>query len=296
MGLTVLFVFQEIGSPFELRKQRLDTERSIQLVRIKQGVETFYRLKKTLPNTLDEIFSLPENSLYSKINDPETNKPYEYTRVDDLTYRICAEFSTDFTSTNTTDSRDTLPQFVPVHSEQRQMLPSHPRGHYCYTIINHPQIYIPNTVGTQQSYITTTNTFADEHVKNVTTDAKNIQNYNFPYSMFNTTDEWGLINFTSEPVHLTVTFKEPVKISSITNRFSVCTSGPCYEWEATGKTSNGNELTVVSKTNETYRADPLYLESKKKSQTSELLTSITFTVKRLYTDQFVHWRKLSFEY
>ena len=80
-----------MGSPFTLRMKRFDERRVNDLQNIQYQIVNFYQRKGVLPNSLDELkdpiagFNIPL--------DPDTIRPYDYEKISDLSFKICADFS-----------------------------------------------------------------------------------------------------------------------------------------------------------------------------------------------------------
>ncbi|HBU28020.1 TPA: hypothetical protein DEB00_02785 [Candidatus Uhrbacteria bacterium] len=77
-----------MDSPADQRLRKLDDQRVNDLWTVQSGVENYWYQKTMLPESLTEVsesFVLPV--------DPETGAAYEYTRLTDQTYELCATFS-----------------------------------------------------------------------------------------------------------------------------------------------------------------------------------------------------------
>lgn len=91
--LALIGGFMLTGSPAHQRDLRLDERRVQNLASLSSYIELYANNHIRLPESLDEISSEPGFNL--DIKDPQTDKPYEYQRLDSLRYQLCAEFATD---------------------------------------------------------------------------------------------------------------------------------------------------------------------------------------------------------
>lgn len=109
--------FGVLGSPARQRRISLDAERIQDLNTIASQLQFQAQEPDKAKSNLPE--QLPENLKLSR--DPVTGEPYEYRRIDESTYKLCATF--------TTDSRE--------HAEGSSWFDAqwqHPEGRYCFEI------------------------------------------------------------------------------------------------------------------------------------------------------------------
>lgn len=96
--LAIVLGFFAGGSPKNERLRKFDLERVANLQEISRGISSYARDNNRLPKDFDEIL---DNALYafylSNVNDPETQKQYEYRIISFTEYELCAEFSTSST-------------------------------------------------------------------------------------------------------------------------------------------------------------------------------------------------------
>jgi len=85
--------FMIIGPPSEQRNIRLDEERVQDLSSIQYAVVDYYSENKELPASLDILED--QGRVYEGIKDPETGAVYTYTITGDMTFELCATFSTE---------------------------------------------------------------------------------------------------------------------------------------------------------------------------------------------------------
>lgn len=112
--------FWLLGSPGQQRLISLDNKRLEDLSGIASALSGQYTAggsseAKPLPEKLPETLPAPSN-----LKDPESNQPYEYRRLSDSTYELCANFATD---SSEQDDSSWLAQSWP-----------HPAGRHCFKI------------------------------------------------------------------------------------------------------------------------------------------------------------------
>jgi hypothetical protein len=91
--LTIGVGFLVIGSPWQARAYRYDTERINHLQSIQAEIINYWRSKETLPKQLSDL----NNSLsafYLPL-DPKTNFAYEYRALGALSFELCATFAAE---------------------------------------------------------------------------------------------------------------------------------------------------------------------------------------------------------
>lgn len=82
--------FFVVGSPMKQRAIRLDQQKLEELRNLRYPIEQYWAAKNSLPETLEDIRSLTSAEM---MVDPENGKQYEYRRVADLRYELCADFN-----------------------------------------------------------------------------------------------------------------------------------------------------------------------------------------------------------
>ncbi|HZE87697.1 MAG TPA: hypothetical protein VE090_05865 [Methylomirabilota bacterium] len=97
--LTVLagvYGFMIIPSPALQRERLLDHKRVTDLGQIQYTIDDYYHKANQLPQTLEALStnSYAPSTPLTKI-DPQTSKPYEYQITNQLSYKLCATFTTD---------------------------------------------------------------------------------------------------------------------------------------------------------------------------------------------------------
>ena len=83
--------FLVAGSPMKQRDVRMDERRVSDLQNIQGQIIEYWRYKDILPATTDDL----KNSISGFVApmDPETGKPYEYTVLEPLKFKLCTTFS-----------------------------------------------------------------------------------------------------------------------------------------------------------------------------------------------------------
>jgi hypothetical protein len=87
--------FFAVGSPQEARRRQLDRKRVEDLQGIASDLTSYATRDstRTLPASLSPIDSLAEPG-HPRV-DPGTKAPYEYRRIDDMHYELCATFESE---------------------------------------------------------------------------------------------------------------------------------------------------------------------------------------------------------
>ena len=88
----VVLAFLAIGTPAHNRDMELDKQRTVGLDDMAAAIRTRYRGSGHLPERLSADFG-PHADPGNAFVDPQTGKPYDYQRIDDDRFRLCAIFS-----------------------------------------------------------------------------------------------------------------------------------------------------------------------------------------------------------
>jgi hypothetical protein len=103
------YAFSISGDPFATRNKKLDQQRTTDLQNIKYAIENYYTSTKQLPDKLSDLSKVSNNAYYiKKLNDPGTNKPYDYKKGNGNAYQLCAEFATDSSQDDQTKDNSSL--------------------------------------------------------------------------------------------------------------------------------------------------------------------------------------------
>ena len=79
-----------VGTPSESRLQRFDSTRIEDLKEIMAGMDSFWIRNERLPASLEELMADPRVEV--KVQDPGSAEPYNFTAMDEDTYKLCATF------------------------------------------------------------------------------------------------------------------------------------------------------------------------------------------------------------
>ena len=103
--------FWLLGTPGQQRLKSLDQERVRNLQTIARQIEN-----SDLPDEDKLEDQLPER--FNRFTDPVTDEPYEYRKVNETTYELCATFATQSTESD---------RYYAIEQEW-----AHPAGRHCY--------------------------------------------------------------------------------------------------------------------------------------------------------------------
>lgn len=119
------------GSPGQARQFQSDQRRLEDLRMISGGVQSHYGLNGRLPADLSELDGRSQTSL----QDPITGQSYEYRKIDDDSYELCATFA--FSSEEASDYSDRYRYYsqpLPVKGEASYIDGFHQAGRHCFTL------------------------------------------------------------------------------------------------------------------------------------------------------------------
>jgi hypothetical protein len=91
--VAIVWGIRTMGLPTQQRQVRIDERRVRDLVDLQRAVRAYAQEHDTLPRDLSEVAAEPGSRVPT--NDPETNVPYEYARIDADSFQLCAVFATD---------------------------------------------------------------------------------------------------------------------------------------------------------------------------------------------------------
>ena len=148
----IIWSFVIIGSPVEQRLRRLDDKRITDLQNIQSQVITYWQQKEKLPTSLSDLENA--TSYFLVPIDPEFEKGnrYEYTPKENLSFDLCASFSTE-SEKNLQESNYKAAASVPVSKIDAPVAASnstgvadfwkHGIGRTCFTRTIDKDIYPP---------------------------------------------------------------------------------------------------------------------------------------------------------
>ncbi len=91
-GLAIVAGLLTISPPWEVRKQRLDEQRTASLNMLSELVGRYHLDNGKLPLSLDELFKATTYRPYLATVDPTTGTAYEYRPGTARDYQLCATF------------------------------------------------------------------------------------------------------------------------------------------------------------------------------------------------------------
>ncbi|MDP2671639.1 MAG: hypothetical protein Q8P13_04260 [bacterium] len=272
---TVIYGFSLTGSPFDARGKQFDQTRVSNLSNLKYSIESYYNRNGKLPSTLSDLSSNTDyyyGSSRNSTKDPDTGKDYEYSVTSTTSYKLCATFSAP---------SETTAKSAYSYSNSSNTDFSHPKGRHCFSL----------TVSqNSSSYNYKSTTIQDSKIDYVYSNAEKNTGGNFPYGFFSlSTTEYGLINYSATPVTVTISFKKPVQLSSISNTFASCLSSACYTWSASGVTNQDKTLVLVKNTAVSSAT------STKAVSTDEKIKILKITAAPATTG-YLYWKKIKISY
>ncbi len=128
---SIIWGFSVLGSPATQRLYKYDEAKVNDLTSIDSSIQSFYVTKGALPKSLDELVS---SNFYAQIVDSQTQKPYEYEKTGNTTYKLCADFNK---ATKDATSPNVYARPVGYQSW------NHDAGRYCFNQTINSNIYPP---------------------------------------------------------------------------------------------------------------------------------------------------------
>jgi type II secretory pathway pseudopilin PulG len=117
----LIAAFVTNGNPFEKQKQARDQQRLSGLSQISTEVQNYYQKNKKVPDNMTQL----DTTYLQDLRDPQTNNPYEYQKVDDERYKLCATFETNTKEQNAKE-RIAMPPYSEEYPDT-----THPTGNHC---------------------------------------------------------------------------------------------------------------------------------------------------------------------
>ncbi len=131
---SIVLGFFVVGSPFYQRQVRFDERRVSDLQTIQGQIVTYWQSKSALPAALGDLND--SISGFRAPADPSTGRPYEYRKTGNLSFELCALFSTS----QEDQSAKSMP--VPAYDSYQQNW-SHAAGRVCFSRRIDPDLYRP---------------------------------------------------------------------------------------------------------------------------------------------------------
>lgn len=96
VGVATISGYFVAGSPFRERMRKFDERRINDLQSIQWQIVNYWQRKEKLPDNLENLKD--DISGFSAPYDPETGLPYEYRKLEDLKFKLCANFKLESSS------------------------------------------------------------------------------------------------------------------------------------------------------------------------------------------------------
>jgi hypothetical protein len=130
---SIIWGFSIIGSPRTQQLKKYDQQKVEELRQINNEINYFYGEKGYLPQALSE---LSQGSYKDPARvDPQTDRPYEYVKTNELTYMLCAEFNKE--------SEESEQSYYDYYGYDDTNW-THPAGKYCFTETVEKSLYQPS--------------------------------------------------------------------------------------------------------------------------------------------------------
>ncbi len=137
--ITLITAFAVTGSPLTIRKMKFDSQRVSDLSAIQSAATEHWRIKRAFPEIYNDLSKSSYTSTLPK--DPETTKDYEYSKISDTSYQICANFALD-NSKNAANNSNTY--YYNTQGYTGESYNSHGAGRVCFTRTIDPAYYPKN--------------------------------------------------------------------------------------------------------------------------------------------------------
>ena len=128
----IVWGFSVLGSPRTQQLLKYEQQKVSDLQSINGQVENYYASKGVLPNTLEERVG---GNYYIPRVDPQSQKPYEYEKGNDTTYKLCAEFN------KASDDKNSTNPVAYEYSYNGINTWIHPAGKHCFKQTINPNTY-----------------------------------------------------------------------------------------------------------------------------------------------------------
>ncbi|MFA7216679.1 MAG: DUF5671 domain-containing protein [Candidatus Paceibacterota bacterium] len=135
--LSIVLGFVVIGSPKTQRLKKYDMQKVSDIQQLQSEVVSFWQINGELPKSLPE---LKDQYGYVSLNQPQSEKPYEYSTLSLKSFEICADFS--FKS-----EKNNLYSRSIIDTKYNYNTPSdwsYDQGRSCFTYVINEDIYKPS--------------------------------------------------------------------------------------------------------------------------------------------------------
>ncbi len=136
--VSMVIGFMVMGLPANQRAAQFDMTRINDLQSLQSQITYYYQQKGTVPADLSALADPISN--YSIPKDPETGADYQYQKVSALSFKLCAMFGTDASTTDRVYAPKaiTLDQYGATNQNWQ-----HDKGNVCFTRTIDPELYPP---------------------------------------------------------------------------------------------------------------------------------------------------------
>ena len=128
---SIIWGFTVLGSPATQRLYKYDEQKVNDLMSLNNEIINYYNTKQVLPDNLTDITAL---NYYMVITDSQNGKQYEYEKISNTEYNLCA----DFNKASNTNTQNGLTRPVSPYGDPSW---THPAGRYCFKETINPNLY-----------------------------------------------------------------------------------------------------------------------------------------------------------
>lgn len=134
---SVIWGFSVLGSPRTQRLYKYDNQKVNDLSNINNEISNYYSTKGVLPENLTQLST---GYAFPVLQDMQTQKPYEYEKTGNLTYKLCAEFN--FESTKEKNGSISYP----MYGRDGFVYWNHQAGRHCFEQTINPNSYTKSII------------------------------------------------------------------------------------------------------------------------------------------------------
>ena len=136
--VSIVFGFFVAGSPQNQRTERFDERRTQDLYSLQSQIINYWQKKNELPQNLDQM----ANDILGIVipRDPKTGAPYEYAKLGNLKFELCATFETSSSDQNIGSPRKAVPAIYPYPGDETQTW-KHEAERTCFQRTIDPELF-----------------------------------------------------------------------------------------------------------------------------------------------------------
>lgn len=139
VAVSIIAGFFIVGSPQTERLRRFDDRRVSDLQNIQWQIVSFWQQKERLPESLDELAD--DISGWTAPKDPQTLKSYQYSKGEDLSFELCADFVLESEDDKSSIESSLYPSAFDGFGKLENW--AHPKGQHCFERKIDPERYPP---------------------------------------------------------------------------------------------------------------------------------------------------------